>query len=101
MRKLFIFLSIVALPAVAPPSSASALTCKPTRGGASFEAGEVREVPAAAIKAAGSEKCDVVYHVDGRRYELGGCDRKSVGEWSSKDGDPRGFGHKRLALFCK
>ena len=101
MRKSFMLLSIVVLPAVAAASSASALTCRPTGGGARFEVDEAREVPAAAVKAAGSEECDVVYHIDGKRYELGGCDRRLVGEWSLKNGDPRGFGHRRLALICK
>ena len=55
----------------------------------------------AAVEACGSEKFDVVYHVDGPRYQLGGCDREYVGEWSKHDGIPIGHQHGRLGLDCQ
>ena len=72
---------------------AGAASCRAVEGGPSFKPAEVREVPAAAVEARGSEICDVVYHVDGERYELGGCNRGYVGEWSKQDGAPIGRRH--------
>jgi hypothetical protein len=82
-------------------TSASALTCEATEGGGSFTPSQVREVAAAAVVARGSEKCDVVYHVDGQRYELGGCNRQYVGEWAKSEGAPIGRRHGRLPLACQ
>jgi hypothetical protein len=83
------------------PANAVALTCRALEGGETFAPAKIREVPAAAVEARGSEKCDVVYHVDGQRYELGGCNREYVGEWSKREGDPLGHRHGRLALDCR
>ncbi len=83
------------------PTTAAALTCRAFEGGATFIPAEIREVPAAAVEAKGSEKCDVVYHVDGQRYQLGGCNREYVGEWSKRDGVPIGHRHGRLGLDCQ
>jgi hypothetical protein len=77
------------------------VACRAIEGGGTFTPPEVREVPAAAVKARGSEKCDVVYHVDGARYELGGCNREYVGEWSPREGAPLGRKHGRLPLACR
>jgi hypothetical protein len=82
------------------PMSALALTCRSAEGGVPFAAGEVREVASAAVTMRGSEKCDVVYHVDHSRYELGGCNREYVGEWSKLEGAPIGYRHLRLRLSC-
>jgi hypothetical protein len=60
---------------------ASAVACRAAEGGATFTPPDIREVPAAAVEARGSEKCDVAYHVDGQRYQLGGCNREYLGEW--------------------
>ena len=66
----------------------AALACRAFEVGATFIPAEIREVASAAIEARGSEKCDVVYHVDGQRYQLGGCNREYLGEWSKRDGVP-------------
>jgi hypothetical protein len=83
------------------PTQAVALTCRAFEGGATFTPSEIREVPAAAVEARGSEKCDVVYRVDGQGYQLGGCNREYVGEWSKRDGIPIGHRHGRLGLDCQ
>ena len=62
---------------------------------------DVTEVTAAAVKAKGAEQCDQVYHIDGQRYELGGCDRDYVGLWSPRDGSPIDRRHGRLPLTCR
>jgi hypothetical protein len=80
------------------PRLAVALTCRAFEGGVTFIPPEIREVPAAAVEARGSEKCDVVYHVYG---QLGGCNREYVGEWSKRDGIPLGQRHGRLGLDCR
>ena len=80
---------------------AFALTCRASEGGATFNPSEILEVTAAAVGAKGAEKCDVVYHVDGQRYQLGGCNREYVGEWSKREGAPVGHRHGRLALECR
>jgi len=80
---------------------AGALTCQAIEGGGSFTPSQVREVVAAAVAPRGSEKCDVVYHVDGQRYELGGCNRRYVGEWAKSEGPPIGRRHGRLPLTCQ
>ena len=85
----------------AAPGAAVALTCRAFEGGATFTPSEIREVPAAAVEAKGSEKCDVVYRVDGQKYQLGGCNREYVGEWSKRDGIPLGHRHGRLGLECR
>ena len=84
-----------------PSIAAGALICQAIEGGGSFTPSQVREVPAAAVEARGSEKCDVVYHIDGHRYELGGCNREYVGEWSKREGVPIGRRHGRLPLTCQ
>jgi hypothetical protein len=61
-------------------------SCRVSEGGATFAPPDIREVPAVAVRAKGSEQCDVAYHVDGQRYQLGGCNREYVGEWSKRDG---------------
>ncbi len=86
---------------LASPAAAAALTCRAAEGGMSFTPADVRDVRAAEVEAHGSERCDVVYHVDGQRYELGGCNREYVGEWSKRDGAPMGHRHGRLQLICK
>jgi hypothetical protein len=68
------------------------LACRASEGGATFTPPDIRKVPAAAVEAKGSEKCDVAYHVDGQRYQLGGCNREYVGEWSKRDGTPSAIG---------
>jgi hypothetical protein len=65
-----------------------------------FTPPDIREVPAAAVEAKGSERCDVVYHLDGQRYQLG-CNREYVGEWSKRDGTRLGHRHGRLGLECR
>jgi hypothetical protein len=92
---------IAAVSAIGAPTMAVALTCRALEGGVTFTPSEIREVPAAAVEARGSEKCDVVYYVDGQRYQLGGCNRGYVGEWSKRDGIPLGHRHGRLALECR
>jgi hypothetical protein len=82
-------------------TSAGALTCQAIEGGGSFTPSQVREVAAAAVAARGSEMCDVVYHIDGHRYELGGCNRQYVGEWAKSEGAPIGRRHGRLPLTCQ
>ena len=82
-------------------TAAAALTCQAIEGGGSFTPSQVRDVTAAAVEARGSEKCDVVYHVDDRRYELGGCNREYVGEWAKREGAPIGRRHGRLPLTCR
>jgi hypothetical protein len=59
---------------VTVPGFAFALTCRAGAGGPAFSPSDVREVTAAAVQARGAEQCDVVYHVDGKRFDLGGCD---------------------------
>jgi hypothetical protein len=93
--------SIAVVSVLGLPTMAAALTCRAFEGGAMFTPPEIREVPAAAVEAKGSEKCDVVYHVDGQRYQLGGCNREYVGEWSKRDGIPLGHRHGRLGLDCR
>ena len=93
--------SIAVVSVLGLPTMAAALTCRALEGGAMFAPSEIREVPAAAVEAKGSEKCDVVYHVDGQRYQLGGCNREYVGEWSRRDGIPLGHRHGRLGLDCR
>jgi hypothetical protein len=83
------------------PTLAAHLMCRAIGGGASFQISEVTEIPAAAVNMAGSEKCDIVYHVDGNRYELGGCNREYVGLWSPQEGSPLGHRHGRLQLVCE
>jgi len=85
----------------AAPTMAVALTCRAVEGGASFTPSEVRDASAAAVKARGSEQCDVVYRIDGQSYQLGGCNRAYVGEWSKRDGVPIGRRHGRLGLDCR
>lgn len=85
----------------ASPTFAAELSCHAIAGGASFKVTEVMQVPAAAVKTAGSEKCDMAYHIDGRRYELGGCNREYVGVWSPREGSPLGHRHGRLPLACQ
>jgi hypothetical protein len=80
---------------------AADLTCSATAGGPSFQVAEVTEAPAAAVKARGAERCDIVYRIDGSRYELGGCNRESVALWSPTDGAPIGHQHGRLLLVCR
>jgi hypothetical protein len=86
---------------VGAPTMAVALTCRAIEGGATFTPSDIRDAPAAAVKARGSEKCDVVYRIDGQSYQLGGCDRAHVGEWSKRDGVPIGRRHGRLGLDCR
>jgi hypothetical protein len=93
--------SIGVLAVLGASTPAVALVCRAFEGGATFTPPEIREVPAAAVEARGSEKCDVVYHVDGQRYQLGGCNREYVGEWSKRDGIPLGHRHGRLGLDCQ
>lgn len=93
--------SIGAVWVLGAPTLAVALTCRALEGGVAFAPVEIREVPAAAVESRGSEKCDVVYHVDGQRYQLGGCNREYVGEWSRRDGIPIGHAHGRLGLDCR
>jgi hypothetical protein len=93
--------SIAIVSVLVAPGLAFALTCRASEGGATFTPPDIREVPAAAVEAKGSERCDVVYHVDGQRYQLGGCDREYVGEWSRRDGAPLGHRHGRLGLECR
>ena len=93
--------SMSILAVLGAPNLAAALTCRVLEGGATFTPPEIREVPAAAVEVRGSEKCDVVYHVDGQRYQLGGCNREYVGEWSKRDGVPLGRRHGRLELACQ
>ncbi len=83
------------------PTMAAAPTCRAFEGGVTFIPAEIREVPAAAVEAKGSGKCDVVYHVDGQRYQLGGCNREYVGEWPKRDSIPIGQRHGRLGLDCQ
>jgi hypothetical protein len=83
------------------PGLALALTCRASEGGRAFTPLDIREVPAAAVEAKGSETGDVVYHVDGQRYQLGGCNRENVGEWSKRDGAPLRHRHGRLGLECR
>jgi hypothetical protein len=83
------------------PVFAAELSCSAIAGGPPFKVTEVTEAPAAAIKLAGSESCDVVYHIDGSRYELGGCNREYVGLWSPREGSPLRHQHGRLPLVCK
>lgn len=83
------------------PGFAAGLSCRAKDGGPLFSVATVTEVPAAAVKMAGSEHCDVVYHLDGSRYELGGCDRQDVGLWSPREGSPLGQRHGRLRLVCQ
>jgi hypothetical protein len=83
------------------PAFAADLSCSAVAGGPAFKVTEVTEVPAAATKSAGSEKCDIVYHIDGSRYELGGCNREYVGLWSPREGTPLRHQHARLPLVCK
>ena len=93
--------SIGILAVLGAPRLAVALTCRAFEAGATFTPPEIREVPAAAVEARGSEKCDVVYHVDSQHYQLGGCNREYVGEWSKRDGIPLGHRHGRLGLDCQ
>jgi hypothetical protein len=93
--------SIAIVAVLAAPGLAFGLTCRASEGGATFTPPDIREVPAAAVEAKGSEKCDVTYHVDGQRYQLGGCNREYVGEWSKRDGIPLGHRHGRLGLECR
>jgi hypothetical protein len=93
--------SIAVVSVLGLPTMAAALTCRAFEGGAMFTPPDIRAVPAAAVEAKGSEKCDVVYHVDGQRYQLGGCNREYVGEWSKRDGIPLGHRHGRLGLDCR
>jgi hypothetical protein len=60
MARAYVFWIAVATTTWTP---ASALTCRPSAGGVSFVADAVREAPVAAVRVAGSEKCDVVYHL--------------------------------------
>jgi len=83
------------------PVFAVDLSCSAMAGGPSFKVTEVTEVPAAAAKMPGSEKCDMVYHVDNSRYELGGCNREYVGLWSPHEGIPLRHQHGRLQLVCQ
>jgi hypothetical protein len=83
------------------PVLAVDLSCSAIAGGPSFKVIEVSEIAAAAVKAAGSEKCDMVYHIDGSRYELGGCNREYVGLWSPREGTPLRHQHGRLQLVCQ
>jgi hypothetical protein len=87
--------------ALGAPTMAVAMSCRVFEGGTIFTPSEIREVASAAVEARGSEKCDVVYHVDGQRYQLGGCNREYVGEWSKRDGVPLGRRHGRLELACQ
>ena len=89
------------LAAIAEPTGALALTCRALEGGAPFVPSEIRDAPAAAVQARGSEKCDVVYRIDGGRYQLVGCNREYVGEWAKRDGAPLGHRHGRLDLACQ
>jgi hypothetical protein len=94
--------SIVAMASlVSSPATPGTLTCRAIAGGESFTPAGIREVPSAAVRARGSEECDVVYHVDGRRFELGGCNREYVGAWSAREGNPIGRQHGRLPLACR
>jgi hypothetical protein len=93
--------SIWALLVMGPEAIAASLTCRALEGGATFTPSEIREVPAAAVEARGSEECDVVYHVDGQRYQLGGCNREYVGAWPKREGNPIGHRHGRLSLDCR
>jgi hypothetical protein len=86
---------------VAQAAAAPELSCRPQAGVEWFKTSEVTEVPSTAVQAKGSEACDRVYHVDGSRYELGGCDHTSVGLWSPRDGNPLGRQHGRLPLVCQ
>jgi len=83
------------------PAFAGDLSCRAAAGGAVFRVTEIMDVPAAAAEAAGSEKCDKVYHIEGQGYELGGCNRKYVGLWSPGQGSPLGYKHGRLPLICQ
>lgn len=83
------------------PAFAGSLSCHATAGGAAFDVTDITDVPAAAVKAAGAEKCDKVYHIEGQGYELGGCNRKYVGLWSPRQGSPLGYKHGRLPLICQ
>ena len=93
--------SMSILAVLGTPNLAAALSCRVLEGGATFAPPEIREVLAAAVEARGSEKCDVVYHVDGKWYQLGGCNREYVGEWSKREGAPLGHRHGQLALDCR
>jgi hypothetical protein len=93
--------ALAVLAAFGAPTAADALTCRVLEGGATFTPSEIREVPGAAVEARGSEKCDVVYRVDGQTYQLGGCNREYVGEWSKREGSPLGHRHGRLELACR
>jgi hypothetical protein len=100
-RRLSLYFIGVAAALALWATAAGALTCQAIEGGGSFTPSQVRDVTAAAVEAPGSEKCNVVYHVDNRRYELGGCNREYVGEWAKREGAPIGRRHGRLPVTCQ
>jgi class 3 adenylate cyclase len=78
------------------------LICRPVAGGGgSFTPTEIREVSDEEVRAAGSEQCDVVYHVGGKYYDLGGCNLGDLPVQSSSAATPFGARHGRLALDCR
>lgn len=98
MARAYVFWIAVATTTWTP---ASALTCRPSAGGVSFVADAVREAPVAAVRVAGSEKCDVVYHLRNGAYSLGGCNREYVGLWAPREGAPIGKRHGQIPLECQ
>jgi hypothetical protein len=79
--------------------AAAELSCRVT-GGAAFSAARVVEVTAAAVRAIGSATCDVIYHVDGQSYFLGGCNLPNLAAWADPKVAPLGMNHPRLPLAC-
>ena len=66
-----------------------------------FPVSGAQEIAAGQARQPGALACDKVYHVDGKRYVLGGCNREYVGLEAKTPGAIIGARHARLNLECK
>ena len=95
-------LGMAAIASLCTASCKPHLLCMLVSGGDWFPVEVFSEVSSAAAAKPGSLTCGVVYHIDKRKYVVGGCNYSNVGLWAKKEGRLGGTGPSgRRELICR